>query len=305
MAEEKGQEYWFELEDDAWVSYLENEGYVVIKQVANKEQVENAIDLYWQHFEKTNGVNRNDPKTWEKWYTDRRGIETRGPTIQCAAAWFLRGLPKVKNAFCSIWKTDDLIVSMDSLLLWKPWWVNSSWEPVTEGLHMDQNPFNKPDRLCVQGMIPLYDVTEDIGGLEVVPRSNRPESLNKFKQNNPRLAGTGDFCVVKHSDPMQKQGKLLIAEAGDIVLWDSLTIHGGHVGAGTGKGVDGVRLARLSQTVCMVPRERASERVLNERKKGFTKGWGFTHWPSEANITSLGPKDFEPVVLTPEQEALL
>ena len=32
-----------------------------------------------------------------------------------------------------------------------------------EGLHLDQNPFAKPDRCCVQGMVPLLDVTEASG----------------------------------------------------------------------------------------------------------------------------------------------
>jgi len=300
----RAQEYWFALDDEQWPTYLENEGYVVIKHVANEGEIERAIDLYWEYFKNAFGVDRNDMSTWEKWYVDKRGIETKGPTIQSEGAWFVRGLPKVKSAFSTIWKTNDLIVSMDSLLLWKPWWINPNWEPRTEGLHMDQNPFTKPDRICVQGMVPLYDVTEEIGGLEVVPRSNTPAALDKFRENNPRLNGAGDFCVVKHSDPMQNEGKLLLAEAGDLILWDSRTVHGGLVGNGKVDSKDS-RLARLTQTVCMVPRETASEKVLKERKKGFSKGWGFTHWPNECMITGLGPKDFKPVTLTPDQEALL
>ena len=29
----------------------------------------------------------------------------------------------------------ELIVSMDAVILWRPWWIKSSWMPITEGVH--------------------------------------------------------------------------------------------------------------------------------------------------------------------------
>ena len=49
---------------------------------------------------------------------------------------------------------------------------------------------------------------------------------------------------------------LLLAQPGDVILWDSRTIHGGHVGTGAGEADE--ELARMSVTVCMVPRSRAT-----------------------------------------------
>jgi hypothetical protein len=299
-------DHWFELEDvEHWMPYLENEGYVVIKRVADTTEVSSAIDMYWEHYETTDNVDRNNTETWSDWYLDRRGIQTRGPTIQCGGAWFVRGLPRVKSAFANIWETEDLIVSMDSLIVWKPWWVNSKWIPITEGYHMDQNPFTKPNRLCVQGMVPLYDVDEVTGGLQVVPRSNTPDQLEGFRARYQKFRGRGDFCVLDDSDPLQEMGKLVIAEAGDLILWDSLTAHRGLVGTGEGRSPTEVQLARMSQTVCMVPRDRADNQTLKKRITGWEKGWGFTHWPNEAHITSLGSSTYSPVDLTPEQRALL
>jgi len=58
------------------------------------------------------------------------------------------------------------------------------------------------------------------------------------------------------------------ANAGDMILWDSRTVHGGRVGNGecskevaNGKGSD-VTLARLSLTVCMISKDRVSKNVL-------------------------------------------
>ena len=302
--------YRFDLDDPTWVSYLSDNGYVVIKAVANEEQVQTAIDLFWEHFEQVQNVKRDDLESWRQWRTDKRGIVVDAEVIQCAGAWYVRGLPKIKQAFQKIWNEDDLIVSMDSLLLWKPWWLDPEgrWLPLTEGFHVDQNPFQKPDKICVQGMVPLYDVTDATGGLEVVPQSNLPKSQAALKSACPRFDGMGDFCRIMKNNPVivSNGRKLLLAQAGDLILWDSRTIHSGFVG--TGKGVEAQnppRLARLTQTVCMVPRSRATPRILKQRRVGFEKGHGFTHWPNEAVITGAAGSDYKPVELTAEQLALL
>ncbi len=87
-----------------------------------------------------------------------------------------------------------------------PCQLEETWRPVTEGLHVDQNPFSKPGLDCVQvffvfftyfslsspfnirfvrgvlqGMLPLYDVTHETGGLEVCPRSHLPEATEAFR----------------------------------------------------------------------------------------------------------------------------
>jgi len=302
---EEGSEHRFGIDDD-WEPYLETNGYVVIKSVADAQQTANAIDLFWKHFTNTHDVDRHDRATWTRWGVDRRGIITDGGVIQSEGAWYVRGLPNVKRAFAKIWKTESLIVSMDSLLLWRPWWHNSAWKPRTEGLHIDQNPFTKPGKLCVQGMVALFDVTRETGGLEVVPRSNNPEQQTKLREVCPHFKTAGDFCMIGFNSPVVTERKLILAKAGDLILWDSRTIHGGLVGTGKDSTTDTVhQLCRMSMTVCMIPKERATPEVLQERREGFRKGYGFTHWPDEINITSYGNVNYKPVELTPEQDDLL
>ena len=65
--------------------------------------------------------------THQKWYVDRRGISLDVHVMQSKGAWYVRGLPKCKEAFSTIWGDDDMIVSMDSVLMWKPWWVDDNW----------------------------------------------------------------------------------------------------------------------------------------------------------------------------------
>jgi hypothetical protein len=164
-------EYTFDFDAKSeWRTFLSENGFVVLRNVATKQQVNGAVDAFWTFFEREHDVDRHDVETWKQWHVDSRGIVVDGAAIQCSAAWSIRALPKVKEAFAQIWRTDELLVSMDSPIVWKPWWIDSDWQPRTEGLHVDQNPFRKPDSVCVQGMVPLFDVTTEIGGLQVVPR---------------------------------------------------------------------------------------------------------------------------------------
>lgn len=66
-----------------------------------------------------------------------------------------------------------------------------------------------------------------------------------------------DLCTLcNHFILLLRSAVLLLAEPGDLILWDSRTIHGGHVGTGAAEAND--ELARMSVTVCMVPRSRAT-----------------------------------------------
>merc|ERR1712232_1424146 len=103
------------------------------------------------------------------------------------------------------------------------------------------------------------------------------------KRRNPDWKGQGDWCVLKMSDPMQQCAELLLAEAGDLILWDSRTVHGGRVGTGSAEVTD---LARLSCTVAMSPRALASAEVLQQRRAGQVRGVAFNHCPHEAGTSS-------------------
>jgi len=291
-----------------WIEELKLNGYCVVKNVANASEVKNAREMYWDIFEALNkGVSRNDISTWLNLNVSEigtTGILLEPSILHSKAAWFIRGLPNVKNSFEKIWNTSDLIVSFDALLMWKPWWENQLWIPNTEGLHIDQNPFTKPQFCSVQGMVPLYDVTPQSGGLAVVPKSHLENAKFRAEYPNWSRPTCGDFCVLSKKDPMQSHAKLVCCDAGDLILWDSRTVHGGIVGTG-GTSSSTPQLARLSQTVCMTPRAWASEKVKTQRKTIFQQGKATNHWPHEVRVTASPSGPINPIELTPEQLALV
>jgi hypothetical protein len=300
--------YAFDLADEAnWLRQLQDHGYVVIRGVADIEQVATAKSLLWEGICERHGhTTREDPRTWNFPCNEAGLVPWLG---QSAGAWAVRGWPGVKRAFAHIWQTEELIVSMDCALLWRPWWVDSKWKPRTEGLHIDQNPFHKPALECVQGMVPLVRVDEVSGGLQVVPDSHLDKSKEAFKLTHAHMRSSGDWCPCD-DDALRQQALLLLAQPGDLILWDGRTIHGGLVGTGDYQQGGPVELARLAVTVAMTPRAWAGLLVQQRRREGFMKGENFNHCPHEAgnsNGTVRAPirRGYKPVTLTDEQQLLL
>lgn len=99
-------------------------------------------------------------------------------------------------------------------------------------MHLDQNPFHKPNLECVQGMVPLFPVNGTTGGLAVVPKSHTDTAKSEIKQRYPKWKQSGDWCPIPKRDPLYAEQLLVEAEPGDLILWDSRTVHGGVVGTG-------------------------------------------------------------------------
>ena len=292
------EQHRFELHDDeSWRAHLEAQGFVVIAGVADAAQLEVARGQVWDGIEASSaahGVRRGDAHSWRQWHClDRRGFLLQPAVVHGAGAWGVRSLPRVRAAFERIWGTADLLVSLDAVIAWRPWWLHGkpsessgggsggggggsgdgasssssssssssvweAWRPQTEGLHLDQNPWDKPGLCSVQGMVPLLDVTAATGGLEVAPASHTDAAKAELKRRKPFLAGAGDWCpgladlypataaaaAAAAAGASQAPAvrlvtapavRLVTARAGDLVLWDSRTVHGGRVGDG-GRG---------------------------------------------------------------------
>mmetsp|Transcript_107718 Transcript_107718/g.304729 ORF Transcript_107718/g.304729 Transcript_107718/m.304729 type:complete len:330 (-) Transcript_107718:95-1084(-) len=309
VSEVSADGYRFPLDDsEAWLAHLRERGFAVVAGALAAEEVEGAKDLLWGDLqEATPSLSRCDTATWKGWKPGLAKTGLDASVSQGRGAWHVRGCPGVKRAFAHIWDTSDLIVSMDVIIVWRPWWLDESWRPETEGLHLDQNPFSKPGLECVQGMVPLLPATNATGGLQVVPFSHTDEAKEKLKAQFPGLRHKGDWCRLP-GDGMSPV--LLLARPGDLVLWDSRTVHGGLVGKGLEEPEQSEELARLSVAVAMTPRAWASEEVLQARIRGFEKGQNFNHSPHEAG-TSTGTvghkrrKNYQPIQLTDAQRALL
>jgi hypothetical protein len=132
----------------------------------------------------------------------------------------------VKEAFAAIWKTNDLLVSFDGGNAFRPWGYDRAW--LTDGgwYHVDQNA-NRPNRagkVCIQGLVTLCDADETTGGLVLVPGSHKNHT--EWCERNPLGKELGDFLPADvHDEVFEAGARLVCAKAGDLILWDSRTIH--------------------------------------------------------------------------------
>lgn len=108
-------------DDDTWKSELEREGFTVIKAVAGEEEVDQARALVWDWLKSLGtGIKKGKPDTWthEAWPGHGMGVTmvSQG-AAHLGATWYLRGLPRLKEVFTKFWGTEELIVSLDRMII--------------------------------------------------------------------------------------------------------------------------------------------------------------------------------------------
>jgi len=267
-----------------WREFLKQHGYVVIKSVLNSEQVEEAKELALNWLEEVSPFRKDDPETWKKLpIMDTTGISSNFGVGQSDFQLYVRTQDAVCKTFEKLWDTEDIITSFDGCVLFRPWKLNSSWKTHAGWFHVDQNALLEGGSgfVCVQGIVNLFDCTEETGGLTVVPKSFKHHEYlcKKFKDN---AMGEGQTIRVDEFDEiLECKPKLLLCKAGDICLFDSRTIHCSTPGMRLpdSKIPDKWELIRIACLICMTPRNFASEKVLKARIKAYENHIGSSHWP--------------------------
>ena len=301
----------------AFDTHLHQHGYAVVASVASNTQILRSRSLFWDALESmppTTQISRHDPTTWystkeHPWLpSPRNGIVSNiGQSEFC---WSLRTLPAVQHAFQRIWNNtnEPMICSFDGGAAFRPWQRDEQW--LTDGgwWHMDQNGQRK-GKQCVQGLVSLYDANETTGGLCVIPGSHLAFEAVTARQSQTPM----DFVPVRKGDEILNGGKLVVCKAGDLIVWDSRTVHcntpascdvvanalknkatpqndaPAHLqqtqtqkkdSGATDNGTDEHNeLIRLVAYVCMVPRSFASDKTIAMRKKAFETNTQTSHWP--------------------------
>jgi len=209
------------------LAYLEDHGYVVAKGVLSADEVAHAKFLFWEWAEVAwEGVARGDVSTWNcrNWGGDKgNGIVSSQGIGHSDFLWFVRSRPAVKQVFAAIWETDELLTSFDGCNVFRPWALEPRWRTQGGWYHVDQNHIYKPGKHCVQGLVSMFPATQQVGGLTVIPKSH-----NQHEQIGRRLSRcpVGDYISMPRGEPvLQTPGVLVQCQAGDLLLWDSRTVH--------------------------------------------------------------------------------
>lgn len=285
----------FQPDDPNLSLYLAENGYAVVGGVASPEEIAEARQLFWNFLEKETLMRREDPSSWTddnftKIGSARSGIISYRGIQHSDVLWFVRCLPLVKRAFQQVWGTDDLIVSYDGGNIFRPWHLKESdtYSKTHAGwYHVDQGKL-QPGFQCVQGLVTLKDVNASTGGFCCIPGSHHYH--DQVLQSNPSPDPERNYipitCDLGAAGVELPQREILIScRTGDLILWDSRTIHCNTPAIASplipqsDPLSQSDALLRMVCYVCMTPVARASETILRHRVDLFECGIGTNHWP--------------------------
>lgn len=265
-------------EYDDWRDEFTKDGYAVIKGVLPKEKAKEyqtkAFD--WATSFGTD-LDMNNPKTWVT--ANIPPISDINVFFSNAVAhekfmWDIRTEEEVIKPFADLYGTDDLLVSFDSLNITFP--GRDDRPPIKGWPHVDQSPF-KNGLQCVQGIVSLSEHGPNDGGL-VVYKTTSKLFKEFFETQVPK--DKWDALDVYHFSQEEldwfiKRGceeVKICCEPGDMILWDSRTIHWGKEPESTSDVI------RTVVYVSYSPRKFANHGILEYRKKAFQAWLSTSHW---------------------------
>ena len=276
----------FETADLEGVSYLDEHGYVVIANALTGEQTTTALGLMWDYLEGLEtGIDRNNRDTWgnDRWPTAVHGGILPGHGIgHSAVQWYIRDIPAVKEAFAAVWDDDELLVSFDGMALWRPWTYNENWRTNNgpSWMHIDQHPIGRPGKHCVQGLVNLLSSSPATGGNVMIPGSHKrfAQIPTDYAERLSRIHPKIDHFRFPKDDPQLADTQPIIChmEAGDMMLWDSRTIHCSS--PGLEQPSNDQQLFRAASLICMMPKVKSNADVIEMRKKAVNTLTSTTNW---------------------------
>jgi hypothetical protein len=291
----------FTYDDPEMVKYLDEYGYVVVNLQTSTSTLNELKNKLWNYLEKNFiGWKRNCPETWKNdtvpniWSPDK-GIIFGNGIGHSDFLWSIRALSGVKESFAKIWNDDDLLTSFDGGNIFRPWNVKkdiadsandnettklssmySSWKTSGGWWHVDQGSGKLGRRHAVQGLFSLYGANASTGGLCVMPKSQ-----SRHDEVCQDSVSSRDYVSVQPYLPgyATMHRKLVCCEPGDLILWDSRTIHCNTPAHEPLQDHDPNELLRAVGYVCMTPRSMATPEVLAMRKEAYNYEVTTSHWP--------------------------
>jgi len=294
------------------LEFLAAHGYVVFRQVADKDEVKLGEQLFWEFVWGCDpSIQPEDPKTWCSlpkgaqlgWPAESgTGIISSRGIGQSALLWHIRGLPRLRRAFSLVFGTEELITSFDGASVFRPYGHDPSWRSKGPWYHVDQGGLMHSGFRSVQGLVTLTEVSAETGGFVCVPGSHlfhdtflaRPEN----HADGRIIIGSEDPLLGQWSQEHGSGPILVPLRAGDAVLWDSRTVHcSTHpLYEPPDSVLNGNRMLRIAAYVSMAPAAWATKGTLLERSRIFpegsdrpTKNFTSTHLAHHLHIVDEGP----------------
>ena len=213
------------------LEHFEMQGYVKVATAVSAKQASAAADAIWQFL----GMDPNDPSDW---YRPPHSPDGMVDIRQHQALWDNRQSPRIYRAFCQLWGTEKLWVSLDRAAMKPP--INpdrSDWE-WPPFLHWDVDLKEWPIKFGIQGVLCLSDTSPDQGGFHCIPGMHRETiewSRTPLEQRDVSAPPQLDW----------RKAQAIEAKAGDLIIWHRALPHG--------SGINRTDRPRLAQYILCTP----------------------------------------------------
>ena len=279
---------------------LKEYGVAIIPNVLDEKECDNMLSGIWDYFEHISQkwespINRNDKNSWRGFYElfpSHSMLVQHWNIGHSQACWDVRQNEKILDIYSHFWNCskEELLCSFDGLsfnippeVTKKGWNRNNCW------LHSDQS-FTENDFKCLQGWVTALDINEHDATLAFL------EGSHNFHEHFAREFEITEKDNWYKLDDIEKEFyynnecyyRKIKCPKGSLVLWDSRTIH---CGVEANKGRANPNFRAIIYT-CYMPRQLATKKELEKRRKAFEEMRMTTHWPCKVKLFPKMPRTY-------------
>lgn len=275
---ERAKKLCIELEvavEPYFLTDLRANGYAVVKGCVPLEKTSEIRSDFWGWLESfKSGVDRNDPSTWRREtlpFALHGGLMQHCGSGQHKAAWDARQLDEVVSKFVAVYGGEEkLLVSMDGVNFSRPNFKgkNRPWP------HVDQG-HTKSGFQCAQGFLNLNECGPNDGGLVI--RKGSHLLHDKIWESGKKTAKNDwyKFTEEEVEDLFSQCEEVKVCcSPGDLVLWDSRTVH-------WAKSPENGGRYRMVIYVSYQPAALARPRDIANKQKAYNMLRQTSHWGAQ------------------------
>ena len=154
----------------------------------------------------------------------------------------------------------------------------------------------------MQGLVNLIETSPEVGGNILIPGSHllHDSIADRYPERLGRIHPSIDHFRYPSDDPLLADTPPIMAhlDAGDLLLWDSRTIHCSSPGTDPNSG--GASMQRAVSLICMMPKARSNDEVIERRRRAVTDRTSTTNWSDVwvnadkfPNVLAAGTEKYE------------
>jgi ectoine hydroxylase-related dioxygenase (phytanoyl-CoA dioxygenase family) len=253
------------------IKELEENGYTIIRNVYNNEEIEEYKREFFDWYKNTKDVEKLHQ------IIHGNGIFKYFEIGHQRFTWLARTNPKIISIFKHLWNCDELVTGFDGCCYYPSDYKKEDiyW------IHTDQSSHKKGCH-CYQSFLSLTSNNERT---LLIYKGSHLLHEHYFKTLN--IDTPRDWCVLDKNYVSNLEDKKVYVKvnAGDLVVWDSRTFHQNTCGDLN------CNEERLVQYLCYLPKNNIKNDKIqqNLRREYFEENYTTSHWPYPLTSVPLQP----------------